>query len=67
MTLENEVLDSLEDLKYPDFQTIETNVSLLTNVSTFSSIVSWISNELQRIDNLESTVNPIKGLIYKYL
>ena len=66
MTLEMEVLDSLEDLKYPDFDAIQNNVSLLTDLSAFSSMISWISNQLQKTEGLESTVNPIKGLFSIY-
>ncbi|CAG2176390.1 unnamed protein product, partial [Oppiella nova] len=60
MTLEDEILDSLQDLDYPDFSAIDTNVSLLTQLQTFSAIISWISSQLQKSQRLESFVNPIK-------
>ncbi len=61
MTLENEVMDSLEDLNYPEMDVIQNKGSVVTDLSTFSSIVSWISSQLQRIANFESLINPIKS------
>ncbi len=61
MTLENEVMDSLEDLNYPEMDVIQKNGKIVTDLSTFSSIVSWISSQLQIIANFESLINPIKS------
>jgi hypothetical protein len=61
MTLENEVMDSLEDLDYPEMEVIRKNGLDVKELSTFSSIVSWISIELQRIANFESHINPIQS------
>jgi hypothetical protein len=54
-------MDSLEDLNYPEMDVIQNKGSVVTDLSTFSSIVSWISSQLQRIANFESLINPIKS------
>ena len=60
MSLENEILDALEDLKYPG---IPAEDSLLAELTTFSAIISWLSKQLQKlIPTCESIVDPIKGM-----
>ncbi|XP_054162904.1 protein FAM98A-like [Oppia nitens] len=66
--LTNEILDSLQDLDYHDFDDVLLSdgdndshvVDVLSQLTTFSSIVSWISNQLQKLLRLESLVHPIK-------
>ena len=58
MALTEAVLDSLEDLSYPDITTLPDDVS---NIDTqlFSKIVAWFSEEFQRTLELDVMVNPV--------